>query len=77
MIPFNIPAKNRNRVGGVMPPPYESIPPNYNFYKGMAIILLRRNDAGRHPAVLRILTSPVRMKSVLNKRYQDCPIYLW
>ena len=24
MIPFNVPTKNRNRVGGVKPPPYET-----------------------------------------------------
>ena len=29
-IPFNVPIKNRNRVGGVMTPPYENIPLNYN-----------------------------------------------
>ena len=32
MIPFNVQAKNRNRVGGGMTPPYENIPSNYNFY---------------------------------------------
>ena len=31
IIPFNVPIKNQNRVGGVMTPPYESIPQNYNF----------------------------------------------
>ena len=31
MIPFNVQTKNRNRVGGVMTPPYENIPSNYNF----------------------------------------------
>ena len=31
MIPFNVQTKNRNRVGGVMTPPYENIPLNYNF----------------------------------------------
>ena len=30
MIPFNVQTKNRNRVGGVMTPPYENIPSNYN-----------------------------------------------
>ena len=30
MIPFNVQTKNRNRVGGVMTPPYENILPNYN-----------------------------------------------
>ena len=32
MIPFNVQTKNRNRVGGVMTPPYENIPSNYNLY---------------------------------------------
>ena len=30
MIPFNVQTKNRNRDGGVMTPPDENIPSNYN-----------------------------------------------
>ena len=32
MIPFNIPIKNRNRVGGVMTPPYEQYAKLQFFY---------------------------------------------
>ena len=31
MIPFNVQTKNRNRIGGVMTPPYENIPSYSNF----------------------------------------------
>ena len=31
MIPFNVQTTNRNRVGGVMTPPYENILPNHIF----------------------------------------------
>ena len=30
-IPFFHPGRFRYLIGGVMPPPYENIPPNYNF----------------------------------------------
>ena len=33
IIPFNVQTKNRNRVGGVMTPPDENIPSNYNLMR--------------------------------------------
>ena len=50
MIPFNVPTKNRNRVGGVMTPPYEGIPSNYNLAR-----LLSK-------AEMRILIIPQRLR---------------
>ena len=47
MIPFNIQTKNRNRVGGVMTPPYENIPSNSNFAAGRRYSSSSARNTGR------------------------------